>query len=51
MAKGKDRPAKQEKKAKSVEKKPSGPKYLRDGDALQGKGLGEHKGGKKPGGK
>lgn len=43
MAKGQQRTDKQTKKPKSVEKKPSGPKYLRSSDSLQGAKLGEHR--------
>ena len=43
MAKGQQRSSKQVKKPKSVEKKPSGPKYLRSGETLQTASLGEHR--------
>ena len=51
MAKGQQRTNKQTKKPKSVEKKPSGPKYLRSSEGIQSAKLGEHKGQPKPAGK
>ncbi|MCW5696480.1 MAG: hypothetical protein KIS96_07050 [Bauldia sp.] len=51
MAKEKNRPSKQVKKPKTVEKKPSGPKYLRDGGGFQSGGPGTAKGATKPAGK
>ncbi len=47
MAKGQQRPGKQDKKPKAVEAKPKGPKYLREGEGLQPVKLGEQRGGKK----
>ena len=43
MAKGQQRANKQTKKPKSVEKKPSGPKYMRGSEMLQATALGEHR--------
>lgn len=48
MAKGQQRSSKQQKKPKTAEKKPAGPKYLRQSELLQAGTLGAQRSPRKP---